>query len=176
MIYSYISERNPFGISTTEKLNSIETENSLKIYASKGRIGFIDSSKIKKNKNLIGNYKVLTAFANNIGTDLSDNNLNTIISPPNTICTESYLVIGKNLMDEQIAKNISKYLKSKFVRYLISLAKANQNGTRKTYRFVPNQDFSNDSIIDWSKDIDEQLYRIYSLTFDEIKIIEEIIN
>lgn len=70
------------------------------------------------------------------------------------------------------AKNVSKYLKSKFVRFLISLAKANQNGTRKTYRFVPRQDFTNSSDINWNELVDEQLYKKYMLTDSEIKFIE----
>ncbi|MGU7987025.1 Eco57I restriction-modification methylase domain-containing protein [Streptococcus suis] len=177
MLYKYISERNPFGIPTTYKL-SVESSsaNDLRVYASKGNVGYIDSSLISKNTSIIENYKVLTAFANNIGTDLSDDNLNTIIASPKEICTETYLVIGASLnLSLDSSKNLGKYLTTRFVRFLISVAKANQNGTRKTYRFVPLQDFTSNSDIDWSQSISEinaQLYRKYGLSDDEIEFIE----
>ncbi len=178
MLYSFVSERNPFGIATTMKDFAEESDNNdVKIYASKGRVGFVPSSTINRNLELVDSYKVLTAFANNIGTDLPDDNLNTIISEPNSACTETYLVIGGNLeLTRDTANNLSKYLKTKFVRLLIMLAKANQNGTRKTYRFVPLQNFSKNPDIDWSQsiaEIDQQLYRKYELSEEEIMFIEE---
>lgn len=178
MLYSFVSERNPFGIATTMKDFAEESDiNDVKIYASKGREGFVPSSTINRNRELVDSYKVLTAFANNIGTDLPDDNLNTIISEPNSACTETYLVIGGNLeLTRDTANNLSKYLKTKFVRLLIMLAKANQNGTRKTYRFVPLQNFSKNPDIDWSQsiaEIDQQLYRKYELSEEEIMFIEE---
>lgn len=178
MMYKHVSERNPFGIPTTKKNFDVFSEISrIKVYASKGKEGYISLEKIGKNQSWNDKYKVLTAFANNIGTDLPDDNLNTIISEPQSICTETFLVIGASLeLDELSSINLSNYLKTKFVRYLISLAKANQNGTRKTYRFVPLQDFTSNSDIDWTKsipEIDQQLYAKYGLSQDEIDFIEE---
>ena len=176
MLYNHVSERNPFGFSTTTKLNTNEFKGAIKIYASKGKLGYCLPGDIKRNSTIIDCYKVLTAFANNIGTDLADDNLNTIIASPGSICTETYLVVGADLqLNEKSAINLSNYLKTKFVRFLISLAKANQNGTRKTYRFVHLQDFTSHSDIDWSQSIvelDAQLYRKYGLSEDEIAFIE----
>lgn len=178
MLYGFVSERNPFGIATTMKdFGDENDDNDVKIYASKGRVGFLPRSTIKRNLELVDSYKVLTAFANNIGTDLPDDNLNTIVSEPKSACTETYLVIGGNLkLTRDTANNLSKYLKTKFVRMLIMLAKANQNGTRKTYRFVPLQSFTSDLDIDWSQsiaEINQQLYRKYKLSEEEIIFIEE---
>lgn len=56
-----------------------------------------------------------------------------------------------------------------------SLAKASQHATSKTYRFVPLQDFTEQSDIDWSRsieEIDQQLYVKYGLSQDEIAFIE----
>ena len=67
-------------------------------------------------------------------------------------------------------------MKTKFVRFLISLAKANQNGTRKTYRFVPLQDFTDQSDVPWHltiPEIDQYLYQKYGLSQEEIDFIEE---
>lgn len=67
-----------------------------------------------------------------------------------------------------------KYLQTKFLRYLLSLAKSSHHATAKAYRFIPLQDFTNNSDIDWSKsikDIDEQLFKKYNLTSSERKYI-----
>ena len=111
---------------------------------------------------------------------MSDDNLNTIISEPNSIVTETYLVIGGELeLDIDSCKKIEKYLKTKFVRFLISIAKANQNGTRITYKFVPMQDFTEKSDINWYKsinNIDEQLFDKYNLSVEEREHIKKSIK
>lgn len=51
--------------------------------------------------------------------------------------------------------------------------------TASVFQFVPLQDFTSSSDIDWSKsiaDIDNQLYRKYNLTEDEIAYIEQLIK
>lgn len=54
-----------------------------------------------------------------------------------------------------------------------------KNMTRDTYKFVPMQNFSLSSDIDWSQsvaDIDRQLYAKYGLTDEEIAFIESMIK
>lgn len=86
-------------------------------------------------------------------------------------------MIGVELnLNAKTATNLSKYLTTKFARFMHSLAKASQDATSKTYRFVPLQNFSDDSDIDWSKSvvaIDRQLYAKYNLSDDEINFIED---
>lgn len=181
MLYSYISVRNPFGFTTDFKKsqefknNIDELKNPIKIFASKGISGYVERESILKNKKWIDNWKVLTPFANNIGTDLNDDNLNSIISSPQTISTETYLVIGADLsLNEKSCANLTKYLKTKFLRFLISIAKANQNGTRQTYKFVPLQDFTDNLDINWNKsvnEIDEELFIKYGLSDEEKEYI-----
>lgn len=178
MLSKYISVRNPFNFSTTfQEFRTKNKDRNILIYGSKNRTGYINRDTITGNVKWLDKWKVITPFANNIGTDLPDDNLNTIVSKPNSICTETYLVVGADLnLNEISSKYLAKYLKTKFVRFLISLAKANQNGTRKTYRFVPLQDFTPNSDIDWSQsiaNIDQQLYKKYGLSQDEIDFIEE---
>lgn len=121
-------------------------------------------------------WKVFTARANNIGTELNDDNFNTIIAGPGTICTETYLVIGADLgLTEQEAHNLSNYLKTKFARLLHATAKSSQDAARSTYKFIPMQDFTEHSDIDWSKsisEIDAQLYEKYGLNQDEVDFVE----
>jgi hypothetical protein len=61
-----------------------------------------------------------------------------------------YLVISADLeLNHNSAGSLAKYMKSKFVRFLQSLAKNSQYGTRNTYSFVPMRDFESDSSINW---------------------------
>ena len=99
---------------------------------------------------------------------------NAVIEWPNTGTTESFLNIG-SFDDKETCENALKYVKSKFMRALVSVAKATQDITPEKWKFVPMQDFSNSSDIDWSKtihEIDQQLYAKYGLDADEVVFIE----
>lgn len=182
----YVSSRKPFGldglfINNAKFCNSANGLNKPVICYGKGKkSGFVERKEILTNKKWIGLYKVFTPYANNIGTELNDDNLNSFIGEPDTICTETYLVIGADLkLDNVSANNITKYLKTKFLRFQLSLAKASQHATSKTYKFVPLQDFTSSSDIDWNKpvsDIDSQLYSKYDLSEEEITFIESMIK
>lgn len=151
-------------------------QNPVKCYG-KGVVGFVERDEIKVKTEWIDKWKIFTARANNIGTELNDDNFNTIIGEPGTICTETYIVIGADLnLDEESAQNLSEYLKTKFSRLLHGIAKSSHDAARTTYKFIPLQNFSNDSDIDWSKsisEIDQQLYKKYGLSDEEITFIEE---
>ena len=60
-------------------------------------------------------------------------------------------------------------MKTKFFRFLVMLKKNTQNGTRGVYQFVPLQDFSKP----WT---DEELYKKYNLSKEEIDFIESMIK
>lgn len=184
---NHISSRRPFDIDAfivkdldKYKQNENGLKNPVLCYGKGKQTGFLEREEITKNIEWIDKYKVFTPRANNIGTELNDDNLNTFIGTPNTICTESYIVIGVNLnLDEHSAKNLSQYLTTKFARFLHSLGKASQDATSKTYKFIPLQDFTAKSDIDWSKsisEIDQQLYKKYGLSEDEISFIESMIK
>lgn len=118
--------------------------------------------------------------ANNISTELNDDNLNAFVGRPNEICTESYLTcFADDGLTEISVENATKYMTTKFVRYLHSLSKSSQDATEKTFRFVPMQDFTNESDIDWSKsinEIDEQLFDKYELSIEEREHIKSSIK
>jgi hypothetical protein len=62
---------------------------------------------------------------------------------------------------------------------MIFITTASINTTKKNYKFVPVQDFTPNSDIDWSQsisDIDQQLYKKYGLTQEEIDYIESTIK
>ena len=62
---------------------------------------------------------------------------------------------------------------------MLGLKKITQDATAKVYQFVPSEDFSEKSEIDWSKsvqDIDTALYEKYNLTPEEIKFVNETVG
>lgn len=90
-----------------------------------------------------------------------------------SVATESFISIG-SFETEQEAKNAIKYVKSKFARTMISILKVTQAITPEKWKFVPLQDFTASSDIDWSKsvaEIDEQLFDKYGLDEQERNFI-----
>jgi type II restriction enzyme len=76
-------------------------------------------------------------------------------------------------------RNCWKYIKTKLFRALVGVRKHDQGASKAIYHYVPIQDFTEHSDIDWSKsvaEIDAQLYKKYNLTPDEITFIETMIK
>ena len=70
---------------------------------------------------------------------------------------------------------MKSYVQTRFFRFLLSTILLTQNIAKDKFQFIPLQDFTITSDIDWSKsvaEIDQQLYRKYDLTADEIEFIE----
>lgn len=184
---NHISPRRPFDIDANivkspnkYRRDKKGLKNPVICYGKGKQTGFLEREEITKNTEWIDRFKVYTPRANNIGTELNDDNLNSFVGVPNTICTESYLVVGVDLkLNQSSATNLCKYLTTKFLRFQHSLGKASQDATSKTFKFVPTQDFTGKSDIDWSKstvEIDKQLYTKYKLTKEEIEFIESMIK
>jgi hypothetical protein len=184
---NFVSARKPFGLEANIILNvnlfrssNKGLKNPVICYGKGKKIGYLNREEITKNTEWIDKFKVFTPRANNIGTELKDDNLNTFIGVPNTICTESYIAVGSDLkLNELSATNLCKYLTTKFARFQHSIGKASQDATSKTYKFIPLQNFTSKSDIDWSKsieEIDKQLYKKYHLTKEEISFIESMIK
>ena len=58
---------------------------------------------------------------------------------------------------------------------MLGILKITQHNHKGTWKYVPLQDFTPSSDIDWSKsihEIDLQLYRKYGLSVEEIEFIE----
>lgn len=135
---------------------------------------------IPKISNSINSYKLFVSEADGAAGQIGNPVPARIIGKPlvafpKQICTETFLEIGPFKTKEE-AENIEKYLKTKFSRILIGIQKQTQHTTQKVYRFVPIQDFTLSSDIDWSQtvdDIDEQLFKKYSLSEEEINYIKE---
>ncbi len=176
----HMSKRKPFGVESniikTPNWHLEKQANDVSCIGKGLSRGFIPYSLVTNNTEAIELWKVLVPRANNIGTELHDDNLNSEICPPQSICTEAYLFIGTGLqMDEKQATNTAFYMRTRFARFMHSLAKTSHDATSKTYRFVPLQDFTDQSDIDWTKSVDEidkQLYAKYNLSKEEGDFIE----
>ncbi len=97
-----------------------------------------------------------------------------LIEEPGKGYTQTFIGIGSYDSREE-AENTLKYVKTKFARTMLSILKVTQDNNRDVWKYVPLQDFSSSSDIDWSEsihDIDLQLYRKYKLSKEEIDFIE----
>lgn len=131
---------------------------------------------IRNHGNLLS-YKIFVPKVNGsgaLGEELSD----PIIGEPNVGHTQTFISIG-SFDSRKTADNALKYIKSKFVRALLGTLKTTPDNKKRTWNNVPLQDFTEHSDIDWSKpiaEIDQQLYRKYNLSDDEIAFIEKMIK
>ena len=124
-------------------------------------------------------YKVFISAANGASGTLSDNAARIISTPwlgnPSEGTTQTFLSVGAfNTKTE--AEATLKYVRSKFARVLLGVLKVTQHNTSEKWKYVPLQDFTPQSDIDWSQsvpDIDRQLYAKYGLDDKEIAFIEE---
>ena len=133
---------------------------------------FVCRDYITKVKNL-DKYKVFLAKANGSGA-LGEVMSTPLIGEPLIGSTESFLSIG-SFETLQEAKATEKYIKSKFARCLLGVLKTTQDITPEKWKYVPLQDFTSSSDIDWSAsiaNIDKQLYKKYGLSKEEIDFIE----
>lgn len=120
-----------------------------------------------------GSYKVFISKANGSGA-FGETLSAPIIAEPGIGHTQTFMSIGK-CESEQKAIAITKYVKTKFARAMLGVLKITQDCPAPKWKYVPLQEFTAHSDIDWSKsvaEIDRQLYRKYDLTADEIEFIE----
>lgn len=97
-----------------------------------------------------------------------------IIGRPGQICTETFLAFGPFETEYEV-ESFKKYYYTKFFRSLLGILKTTQDNVT-VYDYIPIQDFTEKSDINWSNsisDIDKQLYEKYSLNEDEILFLEE---
>ena len=97
-----------------------------------------------------------------------------VIGEPFIAYTQTFIGVGAFELEEE-ALSAMKYLKTKFVRTMLGLLKITQDNDREAWKYVPLQDFTSNSDIDWNvsiANIDRQLYKKYGLSVEEIEFIE----
>lgn len=130
-----------------------------------------------QNNPYINTYNVILPKSNGTGA-LGEQLSMPLIAEPNTCATDTFISIGMfNTSFE--AHALLLYIKTKFARALLGIKKVTQDNARAVWEYVPLQDFTEKSDIDWSKsvaEIDQQLYAKYSLNDEEISFIESMIK
>ena len=118
-------------------------------------------------------YKVFVPAANGSGA-LGEVLSTPLLGGPLVGHTQTFISIGC-FQTKREAENALKYIKSKFCRAMLGILKITQHNPGPKWKFVPLQDFTPASDIDWSKsiqEIDQQLYKKYGLNEREIQFIE----
>lgn len=174
--------RDAFGI-VGKNFNAISKDeafpNSVEVQCAHEVKRYYEKDRITKNTKILSSHKVFTSKGNGGAGLLTDNKAVNIIGKsyiagPNVACTDSMIPFGA--FDNKLeAINLQKYMMTKFLRFMVGILKVSQNLYQNVYQFVPLQDFTSESDIDWSKsvaEIDQQLYAKYGLDESEIVFIE----
>jgi len=165
-----ISATRPFGLQTSARPTS---SGDIHLVSSGGE-GRISSSKVTTGIDMINKWKVMTSKTSHDHAGQPDKDgtrrvLSRVeILRPNYVCTESYIILGAFSQKEK-AQNCLQYVKTRFVRFLVSLLSFSQDITRERFAHVPLVDLSET----WA---DEKLYKKYRLTKEEIVFIESIVR
>ena len=118
-------------------------------------------------------YKIILPKANGSGA-IGEVLSTPVIGYPVIGYTETFISVGEFSSLEE-AEACLKYIKSKFLRTMLGVLKITQDNTKAVWHYIPLQDFTVNSDIDWTQsvaDIDRQLYQEYGLSPEEIAFIE----
>ena len=96
----------------------------------------------------LGKYKVVVPKANGSGV-LGEVLSSPLVAGPDVGTTHTFITIG-GFDDEATADACLKYVKSKFARAMLGVIKITQDNKRHTWKYVPLQDFTKASDIDWT--------------------------
>lgn len=165
-----VSSQKPFGLRTY-----VRPDNSGDLMLiSSGGSGPFKRENVSNGIDWIDKWKLITSIRTQEHAGQADKDgkkrilSRTEVLPPKYICTESYIVINTQDSEENI-KNVYSYIKTKFVRFLMSLVTSSQAINKQSFVHVPIQDFT----YSWT---DDKLYTKYNLTKDEINYIEKMIK
>ncbi len=167
---SRVSSDKPFGLRTN--FHGVESPKGLKkpvkFYGSQ-RVSWIERSAVLQNPDWVDEWKILMSRVQGTSAAVETMFLSKpIISGPGEACSETYVVAGR--FDSKLqAERFAAYLRTRFVRFLVSLRKATQHAGRGVYAFVPDVPLSRK----WT---DESLYQRYGLTKSEIAFVESMVR
>lgn len=177
---SIVNSRNPFGLSSNIRG---EKTGEIRLITSAGT-SWLSKSVIAPTNQLLSKYKILMSkvTAEHAGEPDKKGQFKIIsrteIIGPNDVCTDSYLIVGAS-ESKLVVENEYKYIQTRFFRFLLMLSVSSINLSSEKFQFIPLQDFTSNSDINWSRsisEIDTQLYAKYGLSEDEISFIESMIK
>jgi len=172
-----ISTRDPFGPAlssnfTGYRKNDKKQQGDLKLYMVIGgrRVQkWVAPDTVSRNHALIRKWKVFVPKAYGASEAVPHQ----VIGQPeigeqNSVCSPTYLVLGP-FDTKAEAVSAESYLKTRFLRFLVSLSKISQNSTQKNYTWVPQQTWDHT----WT---DAELYNKYGITKEEQEYIEAMVK
>lgn len=177
-----VYSRNSFSLASNVRGFDTKRNNTFKLLSTAG-ISYIKADKITDRFEILNKQKVVITYAMSGGHKPSVDGDYQVVSSlrilgPNEVCTETFLVINAYESKSE-ADNLVKYIKTKFFRFLLLQSLSSIHITKQTFQFVPLQDFTSESDIDWGQsieEIDRQLYQKYQLNSEEIEFIESMIK
>ncbi len=125
---------------------------------------------VTRNHALIRKWKLLVPKAGSDGGQkIPDVVLGrSFVSGPSSVCSPTYLVVGP-FESKVEAESAETYVRTRFLRFLVSLSKISQNSTQKNYTWVPQQTWDRT----WT---DAELYKKYGITKEEQEYIESMVK
>lgn len=163
----------PFGLRSYVRGQDKEFPGSVKLYSSAG-LSYYKRDDIKECVDIIDKYKILSSklLSEHAGEPSKSGQYKVLsrteIIDPNTVVTESYLILSASDSIEEI-QNTYRYCCTKFFRFLLLQYMSSINMTKEVFKFVPKLDMSKE----WT---DKELYSEFGLTKEEIDYIESIIK
>ena len=174
---------NPFGILSTDHGSIIEEDSTDAILIRNDTEEYFSFDSLR-GKELVNMYKITIGKMNPDRGGVNNSSSWNVINVPKALSPR--YVIPQNFMilfassDKMAASKFYRYCKTKLFRFLALQGMSGASmASKETWRFVPQQDFSSSSDIDWSQsisDIDKQLYKKYNLSDEEIAYIEKTIK
>lgn len=139
---------------------------------------YIQKKYVDLSQENLMSYKVIASVSNGAAGNLCEEPVRVIgeteLGEPGDGYTRSFIGIG-NFSTKQEGINCQKYLLTKFARVMIGVLKNTQMLNPEVWKYLPMQDFSTNSDLNWNvsiSEIDQQLYKKYGLSKEEIDFIE----
>lgn len=165
-----VSSRKPFGWPTNfhGKDTDKGIKDPVKLYGSQ-KVSWVSRSQVPQNDEWVDDWKVLMTAVQGTSAAVETMFLSRpIIAGPGEACTETYLVAARAQTEAEAAR-YAAFLRTRLVRFLVSLRKATQHATRDVYCFVPDVPMDRD----WT---DVDLYARYGIDADEQAYIESVVK
>jgi len=173
-----VSPRDPFGPALSSNFTDYQKDEEKGFFrlhlnlGGKRETAWVSPEYVTKNTHLVQAWKVLIPKAGS-GREREKSGVDLVLGPPlvaspGSVCTLTYVVAGP-FKSKSEAESVEAYLKTRLLRFLVSLRKISQDAPRGVYAFVPQQTWDRK----WT---DVALYKKYGLTKDEIAFIESMIR
>jgi site-specific DNA-methyltransferase (adenine-specific) len=168
-IESIISTQKPFGLRTNfTEFKEKEFKGSIYLYARDAQ-GWVNRALITQNTQWIDKWKVLISRSFNGGYKFPHQIINKpIVAGPGSVCTETYIILGV-FDNEDCAKNLAIYARTKFFRFAVSFRKVSQDNPKDRFKYVPKLDFTRK----WT---DKSLYKRYGISEEEQVFIDAVVR